>query len=301
MFDLPGYKRTCRIDVNAASGCDSDKALQFYLKCESKTATCDELANPGPFTKLDRLIVSACSKVIRDKGGEFASRIGRMQDTAAEKGTSVSGLQMQWLIFQEFKGDETCTTSFAIEDILRIHCAGWKDVPRFLGEFDDVMARTDSAPLDPTLVKTRLVNELRPIPQFKDDFVIWDRMPVAERRYSWLRTAVDTVIMTKRHEDYRKQEVAGPTARATPALDSVPEVKLKAKPKAKSGAKLTASALAAHDNAATKVCFAMRDRGACTAEDCPYPHKPSDIAAAKSAAGSSTGKSEKVFKGKGKG
>ena len=207
---------------------------------------------------------------------------------------------MQWLIFQEFKGDETCTTSFAIEDILRIHCAGWKDVPRFLGELDDVLARTDTVPLDPTLVKTRFVNELRPIPQFKDDFVIWDRMPIADRRYSWLRTAVDTVIMTKRHEDYRKLEVAGPTVRATPALAAEP--KAKAKPKVK----LTESALAAHDdsNSRIKVCFAMRDKGSCAAEDCPYSHKPSDVAAAKSAksaAVSSTGKSETSFKGKSKG
>jgi hypothetical protein len=31
IFELPNFKRTCRDDVNIASGCETDKALIWYL------------------------------------------------------------------------------------------------------------------------------------------------------------------------------------------------------------------------------------------------------------------------------
>ena len=85
IFELPNYKRSCRDDVNIASACETDKALIWYLQCESKSVTFDELADSSAFPKLDRLIVAAASKVIKDHGGALAGKVGRLKDGAAEK------------------------------------------------------------------------------------------------------------------------------------------------------------------------------------------------------------------------
>ena len=268
--------------------------------------TFEELADSSAFPKLDRLIVSAASKVIRDHGGALAGKVGRLKDGAAERlitgdGLPLSGRQLQWLILNEFKGNAGAETSNAYEDLLGLRCAGWKDVPRFLNDWDNVLAKSKT-PFPPSLLVTRFKTETRKISQFDDDYVIFDRKPVPERTYEFLRDAVDTFLLNHKHEEYRRIELAGPSTKALVSLETKPKGKAKAKPSpAGDTGQLTEAALAAHDESSVKICYAFRDNGNCTKRDCPYSHDPKAIRDAASNVGSNKSKGKGKGKSKGKG
>ena len=157
------------------------------------------------------------------------------------------------------------------------------EVPQRLGQrFGKI-----KMPFPPSLLVTRFKTETRKISQFDDDYVIFDRKPVPERTYEFLRDAVDTFLLNHKHEEYRRIELAGPSTKALVSLETKPKGKAKAKPSpAGDTGQLTEAALDAHDESSVKICYAFRDNGNCTKRDCPYSHDPKAILDAASNVGS---------------
>ena len=273
-LQFPTWRRSLRAAVIGASD-RPELATPWVFQVETPgSELLDFKSGPGDRMRtLDAKMAEALLKVAR---GEAARKIALETERAALRGEVLSGRQLLWLVYAEFRKDDSKTDHIAYGNLEKIAFSGTDSgLESFLNLWDSLLMSFRTQPSEDHLFAA-LYSRLRRVPGLATTVAHIDRLSYGheEKSYSFLIDAARKLVDQRRTERQQAELVkvfqSGGAEIALPAANDVEK--------------------------GQKPCFVMRDKGTCDkGAACPYSHDPKIIEKAKRA------KAEGKGKGKGKG
>jgi hypothetical protein len=261
---FPAWRRNLRRSVVAASGVVDDSALAWIHEVESTSVTFESLGSSGLFPTLDSKLAVAISKI---SSGEFARRLGNLEELALENGRLVRGRQMLHMMYAEFALTTTGNIAFTLRDLFGLRLAGHDKLPAFLASWDSVVQSSGVIATDE--IQTALfLAQVEHVPAMSIDMNAYHRLPESEKTYSWLRKAVDRLLRVKHEKEVRDAQLRALNGSTAPA---VPATKASAKANAKASAKAPETAAPA-PTVSDRFCYQFQGGDCKRGKDCNYKH-----------------------------
>ena len=282
-IQFASWRRALRAAVASASD-RPELATAWIFEVESSSASFEafRLDARDRLRTLDAKLAEALGRVVK---GETARRVAIASEKAALEGSLLTGRQILFMVYQEFKRDESKTDHVAYGNLERLgSVTADAALEGFMSTWEAVLLAFKTPPTEAHLYSAFYARLCR-VPGLATTIAHIDRQVFGheDKSYAFLHSA-STRLVQQRREERQAAELA----------------KLYTQPGG-------GNALAATADKKSLPCFKLRDGAKCEAGDsCPYSHDRQVIEQAKKAKAKSKGKGKGgdgkgKNKGKGKG
>ena len=260
---FPAWRRNLRRSVVACSGVVDESSLAWILEVESPSTTYEGLGSSGMFPTLDSKLAVAISKI---SSGEFARRLGNLEEQSAESGRLVRGRQMLHMMYAEYALSTTGNIAFTLRDLFGLRLAGHDKLPAFLSSWDTVVQSSGVIATDE--IQTALfLAQVEHVPAMSIDMNAYHRLPETEKTYSWLRKAVDRLLRVKHEKEVRDAQLRALNGNQQPATPAKATTT-----KATAKASASAAALPAPAVVSDRFCYQFQGGECKRGKDCNFKH-----------------------------
>ena len=179
--------------VAACCGFPSE-GMDWAMDCGDPNFDIDDLHDSSPFPITDLLLRDACIKVI---DGELLRKVMLIDSEMSKNRMQLSGRQVLWLIFQDFKVSEATGALYSFRDLNNIHMKQ-EDISGFMANWDYLLLNLQpgSRPTDRILLDlfyTQIKNH-----SYMKQFITqtWDMMDETDpnKTYHVLRDRVIKIL-----------------------------------------------------------------------------------------------------------
>ncbi len=180
------WRQALTQEVRAASG-GHHAAVSWLLAVESPTAIFESLSSPEAFPALDADIAAALSKIAQ---GEASRRIAIREADLRREGKLMSGRQMLFMTYQEFKTTSESTIVHGLKDLLRLTCNGDGGLERFFNSWNSLVA-SQVKPIDEEVLHQVFLDQIENLPCLSNDISHYRRPGNTDKTYAYLASRVN--------------------------------------------------------------------------------------------------------------
>ena len=148
------WKLATQSEIAGACG-DPQAAFTWILKVGKSGVSIDELEDSESFPTLDAKLAAAITRIAQ---GDLSNRINLMMDRKAKAGKLVTGRQMLFLIYEQYRISEVDGALLDLEDLLHVRLHN-DDLRNFLNDWEHVLTGMRQLP-DEELLETLFRNQL---------------------------------------------------------------------------------------------------------------------------------------------
>ena len=164
------WKLATQNEIAGASG-DPQAAFTWILKVGKSGVSIDELEDSESFPTLDAKLAAAITRVAQ---GDLSNRINLMMDRKAKAGKMVTGRQMLFLVYEQYRISEVDGALLGLEDLMHVRLHN-DDLRNFLYDWENVLAAIADQPSD-DVPETFFKQQLKGSIQLKDQMAYYDRL-----------------------------------------------------------------------------------------------------------------------------
>ena len=113
---IPQWEKAVARALVASSIYDDKAEVKWFKRASRKGVTFDDLRNVGEerFQALDSLL---CQALIKNLPLDLHQRIRRKEDEAWQNDTTITGLQVAWMIYDYFKTEDHMSQVYGLNDL----------------------------------------------------------------------------------------------------------------------------------------------------------------------------------------
>ena len=132
------WQRTVARALVASSVYDDKAEVAWFKRASEKGVTFEDLADVGEerYKALDQLL---CQALMKKLPPDLNQRIRRKEDEAWKMNTTITGLQVAWMIYDYFKTDDHMSQVYGLHDLTDITWFGDNRMLDFLQQWDFVL------------------------------------------------------------------------------------------------------------------------------------------------------------------
>ena len=195
------WQRTVARALVAASVYDDKAEVAWFKRASETGVTFEDLADVGEerFMALDQLL---CQALMKKLPADLNQRIRRKEDEAWKRNTTITGLQVTWMIYDYFKTDDHMSQVYGLHDLTDIPWFGDNRMLDFLQQWDFVLDNIEGdtrnmlyANGEKTL-RDLLFRQVEKSAALAEDIAHYKRVGLKhpDRSYAFLRDAIERFV-----------------------------------------------------------------------------------------------------------
>ena len=229
MTNLSAFKQAiCEAVINASARSDHFRVQRWIRRVDYPKIKMRQLEDPGAhYESLDRKLAAAITRIATGEFGRHLQNIkrrvfGRFDE---ESGRLLSGRQILWILYKQFRTNKEMGTIFNIVDLMKVHWRGDPHIEKFRNDWEHTvvnMHHSVSRDQRATILLEQMSNSTvlkSKVDRYKKQY------PNAKKSYTKLIAIMDRYIQEQRQVTNRKQldqaQRQAHTGHATPAVKAV--------------------------------------------------------------------------------
>ena len=135
---IPQWEKAVVRALVASSNYEDKAEVRWFKRCSRKGAQFEDLSDVGEerFHALDALL---CQALMKNLPPDLHQRIRRKEDEAWQKDTTITGLQVAWMIYDYFKTEDHMSQVYGLNDLTDLTWYGDNRMLDFLQQWDFVL------------------------------------------------------------------------------------------------------------------------------------------------------------------